>query len=306
MAAEVDPRVVAVASAGAIGISGYLLPDSVHIVDIHGLADPIASRLIIEKRSRPGHDKRLPVEWTLARFAETLPTEDAAITAARRALGCAPLRDLVQAVTGPLSFRAFVDNVARAYAFTKLRLPQDPFEAQERFCADPPPFRRTIAVAGGTAFRWECPTGIAVSGIRGDFVERDEGPGRDKGKEKDRVLASVRAECGEADGANGEGEGEGAKLVGPVFGGKTTDTAFEVSCPSGSSATGIFGRRDTIVRALGLFCSSPDAVLTTNSAGQAGGAPFDLRCPAGTRVAGIEGRAGDLVDAVGIVCLPGG
>jgi arabinofuranosyltransferase len=301
IASTVDPRVRAVATAGAIGISGFRLPSSVHVIDLHGLADPIGSRLLLTVRSRPGHDKRLPVEWTLARFSEPSRGEDAAVTAARHALGCSPLRDLVDAVSAPLSWDRFFRNVRRAKALSDLRLPSDPFEAEERFCGTEAPVRRTAGGGGGTPYRWRCPAGLPVMRYAGDF-DADA-----------HAVERVRIGCGDGqseEGTTGSGEGEGlgeapppaASVVGPLFGGTNARQPFAVACPRGANATGIYGTADHLVRSLGLICVRGDQKQKTSSAGERKGAGFDLRCPASTSLVGIEGRAGDLVDAVGIAC----
>jgi arabinofuranosyltransferase len=300
IASSIDPRVKAVATAGAIGISGYRLPSSVHVNDLHGLADPIGSRLLLTVRSRPGHDKRLPVEWTLARFSEPSPGEDAAVAAARHALGCSPLRDLMEAVSAPLSWDRFFHNLREAKALSDLRMPVDPFEADERFCGIVPPFRRTAGGGGGTPYRWRCPPGLPVMRFAGDF-DADA-----------HAVERVRIGCGDGQSAEatsaGEGEGLGetpppaVSVVGPLFGGMNARQSFAVACPRGADAVGIYGTADHIIRSLGLICAHGEERQKTSLIGERKGTAFDLRCLQSTSVVGIEGRSGDLVDAVGIAC----
>ncbi|HSY24188.1 MAG TPA: hypothetical protein VK841_18805 [Polyangiaceae bacterium] len=301
IASNVDPRVKAVATAGAIGISGFRLSSSVHVIDLHGLADPIGSRLLLTVRSRPGHDKRLPVEWTLARFSEPSPGEDAAVAAARHALGCSPLRDLVDAVSAPLSWDRFFLNVRGAKALSELRLPADPFEADERFCGVAPPIRRTAGGGGGTPYRWRCPAGLPVMRYTGDF-DADL-----------HAVERVRIGCGDgqsAEGTTGSGDDEGlgegpppaASVLGPLFGGTNARQPFAVACARDATAIGIYGTADHLVRSLGLICARGADKQKTSLAGEHKGAGFDLRCPPSISLVGIEGRAGELVDAVGIAC----
>jgi arabinofuranosyltransferase len=136
-APQVDPRLLGQISQGAMGIAGFLLPDNVHLFDVHGLADPFVSRVELKGRGRPGHEKTLPVAWRLARYTAPTPGEDATISSARRALGCGALATLEQAVRAPLDARQFFANLGRASTHTKLRIPSDPFDAEARYCHTP-------------------------------------------------------------------------------------------------------------------------------------------------------------------------
>ncbi len=279
-----DPRIHAVLSAGAIGMLGYLFPSSVHVIDRHGLADPLTARAEIGTRGRPGHEKRLPVWWMLARFAEPAADEDAAVTAARHALRCGPLGAFEHAVTARLTFEGFVDNLTRAWGYSQLRLPGDAFEAETTFCGTPDAPNESTAGSGGTPFHWRCPQDQRVSGLRGTFSPAEG------------AIASVRAVCGHE-------EEERAPVVGPSFG-DGSDAAFEVACPPGATAVGIAGAADNLVRSLGLTCAGASGRQRTADGGEARGPSYDLTCPPGTAMLGVEGRAGALVDAIGIVCGP--
>lgn len=133
MSLSVGPDVVIVA--GNVGILGYSANSRVHVVDRGGLGDPHTSRVELAARSRPGHEKSLPVEWVLARFADpTLGPSDPRTEAARRALRCGRLRTLSEAVSEPLTLGRFMRNVLAAPTLTALRIPRDPGEAEVRFC----------------------------------------------------------------------------------------------------------------------------------------------------------------------------
>lgn len=141
-----------VAGAGAIGILGYAAGPHVRIVDLLGLADPIASRTRLEAitlsngqaknaRVRPGHDKFLPTEWLVARFGapgtEVLrgSAKSAAwLRAAKRALACPKTQRLLSAVTGPLTAGRFFSNIGDSFSFTSLRFSPDPVRAAEELC----------------------------------------------------------------------------------------------------------------------------------------------------------------------------
>ena len=122
-----------------LGITGVLAGPSIHIVDPSGLADAFASRLQLSARGRPGHEKALGRWWVVARFGDpgaALPEDvsPAAVTAARRALGCGPLRDLQAATTDRLTVARFVRNIGVSIRLRNLRLPSDPGAAESRFC----------------------------------------------------------------------------------------------------------------------------------------------------------------------------
>jgi arabinofuranosyltransferase len=131
-------RADVVASFYAIGMASYAAGERVHIVDLHGLADPIGSRLPVVNRHEAGHEKLLPQDWVLGRFAEpgvSAPGVDPAkVEAARRALECGDLRRLVTAVEAPLTLSRFVGNVGTALDLHGLRVPQDPAIAAAELC----------------------------------------------------------------------------------------------------------------------------------------------------------------------------
>lgn len=123
---------------GNIGIMGYAAGTSVHVVDRLGLADPIGSRMEIEERDRPGHEKALPMVWVAARFTG-VPAEqvnDPAFADARAALQCGQLAELTEAVTAPMTMGRFLENISRSWEFYEMRVPPDPAEARSRFCGE--------------------------------------------------------------------------------------------------------------------------------------------------------------------------
>jgi arabinofuranosyltransferase len=293
LADDVDPRVRAVVSEGAIGISGYLFPADVHLVDRHGLAEPIVARFELGERGRPGHEKRISAAWLLARFAEPAGDDDLSVVAARHALHCGALASLEQAITGPLTPRAFIANVGHAWSFARLRIPHDPFDAESRFCGTPPMLMETTGGGGGTAFRWRCPAGSSIAGLRGTF------------KAQDGAVSHVQPLCG-SDAARDAtrskpGDAAGAAFEGPTFGEKAS-TPFEVACPGEARAVGLYGTSDNLVRSVGLVCSRNGVSTRTSLGGAARGASFGLACPGGGAVLGVSGRAGSLIDSLGVLC----
>jgi arabinofuranosyltransferase len=132
-----------VARLGSVGRVGWAAGPRVHLVDRNGLADPLAARLRLprERRGRPGHEKSLPAPWVLARFA--VPTTGAggrmlaaseSVRAARGALACPPLRELLAATTAPLDAERFLANVGYAVRERSLRFAADPIAAQAELC----------------------------------------------------------------------------------------------------------------------------------------------------------------------------
>lgn len=118
----------------AIGIGGFVMGPSVHLVDHVGLADPLAARMELGARGRPGHEKSLSNTWLVARYGAPDATPDPGVAAARRALACGELAELMDAVSGPITFDEFLTNLGRARRLQNLRVPLDPFTAEQRFC----------------------------------------------------------------------------------------------------------------------------------------------------------------------------
>jgi arabinofuranosyltransferase len=133
-----DPRTRVVAHRNNVGLTGYAAGPTVHLVDHLGLADPLASRLRLERRQRPGHEKDLPDDWVLARFGPTglASQTSAAVDAAHRALTCpaSDLAMLLDAITQPLTWPRFWQNVALSSRLTQLRFSADPVQAMAEVC----------------------------------------------------------------------------------------------------------------------------------------------------------------------------
>ncbi len=132
-----------VARLGSVGRVGYAAGPRVHVADKNGLADPIAARLRLspQRAWRPGHEKTLPEEWTLARYGvpatergARILAGDERVIAARRALACGALRELVDATTGPLDAGRFLANMAFAVRERSLRFSPDPIRAAAELC----------------------------------------------------------------------------------------------------------------------------------------------------------------------------
>ena len=128
--------VVRVTNTGIIGVSAG---DAVYVADELSLADAVGSHLRIKldrRGERPGHQKIVPLEWDLARFANPAANDDPSIDAARRALGCGPLRELLDDISKPMTVRRFFGNLLDAPRLTFLRVPSDPYAAEKAMCRD--------------------------------------------------------------------------------------------------------------------------------------------------------------------------
>ncbi len=134
----VHPAIILVAERWNIGLAGVVAGPQVHFVDRRGLTDPLAARLRLTRRARPGHEKSLPNAWIIARFVdpEKEPALSASVAAARRALGCGDLAQLLHAVEEPLTPQRFVDNVRLSWRLTRLRLAADPVVAALELCGE--------------------------------------------------------------------------------------------------------------------------------------------------------------------------
>lgn len=126
-----------------MGIAAAVTPLDGTVVDLHGLATPLAGHLMLQQRGRPGHEKALTAAWVLAEYADPAAVESmtdgpdvtrAQVRAARHALTCGALKELLDSVDQPMSVRRFWDNLVGALARTELRVPSDPFTAERQFC----------------------------------------------------------------------------------------------------------------------------------------------------------------------------
>jgi arabinofuranosyltransferase len=137
-----------------IGVTGYSLGTDVQIIDLLGLGDPITARFELARPGFTGHEKPLPPPWLAAQVSEA-PVEldqmpipaigvplftstpgsfDGDTDAAREALACGDLDDLLTATRASMTPARFLSNLIEAPRNTRLAIPPDPHEAVERFC----------------------------------------------------------------------------------------------------------------------------------------------------------------------------
>ena len=139
-----------------VGITGYALGEDYTVIDLLGLGNPLVSRLRLDRPTTPGHEKPLPLPWQAAIVSDEpirsdvlFPTgsvivplyvpadeeeyEDEA-EAAREALRCPPIRDLLAALREPLTPGRFLSNLVHAREYTNLEIPPRPSEAVDDLC----------------------------------------------------------------------------------------------------------------------------------------------------------------------------
>jgi arabinofuranosyltransferase len=126
--------ILGVVASRPLGIASAVLGLRVNVVDAYGLADPVGSRLRLEHRSRPGHEKSWDTYWLSAKYAQKGSTRDPRVRDARRALGCGVLAELQRATSAPLDWNRFWENFWNAHSFNGVRVPARTRDAAQRFC----------------------------------------------------------------------------------------------------------------------------------------------------------------------------
>ncbi len=156
------------------GQGPYELGTGVRVLDLLGLADPLAAHMELRRRGVfVGHEKPLPTPWILALMTapgtsttqiavlqEQRPAQFTPLLAAatprqlgvqtawaRAALACPTIHTLEFGPDRPLTFRAFVSDLSGAVSRTVVRVPPDPEVAYHRFCGPGTP--ASVRSAGG-------------------------------------------------------------------------------------------------------------------------------------------------------------
>jgi arabinofuranosyltransferase len=127
-----DPHAF-VLTLGSIGVPAYDAGRRVWVIDIGGLAEPLAARTAPVPGRPAGHRKQIDDAWYDARFGAT--TSSAKDAAARRALTCGPLPGLLHAVDAKVTLGGFFSNIWHSVGYTTLRIPTDPVVAEQKWCA---------------------------------------------------------------------------------------------------------------------------------------------------------------------------
>lgn len=119
-----------------LGIDAALSPLRVRVWDYVGLATPLAGHIEGIRGGRIGHDKDMPLEWAVASMAQGPPwsalppdVDPVRVAAARAALACPEVRDLLAPATAPLTPGRFLSNIAGSFGKYSARIPSDPVAA---------------------------------------------------------------------------------------------------------------------------------------------------------------------------------
>jgi arabinofuranosyltransferase len=126
-----DPNTL-VLTLGSIGVPAYDAGRRVFVVDIGGLAEPLAARTTDVPGRPAGHRKQIDDAWYDARFGATSSNPKDA--AARRALTCGPIPGLLEAVDAKMSAGRFFSNIWHSVSYTRLHVPSDPDVAVKEWC----------------------------------------------------------------------------------------------------------------------------------------------------------------------------
>ncbi|MDI2129581.1 hypothetical protein [Yinghuangia seranimata] len=131
---------------GYLGVVGEMMPVDEYIMEYWGLANTVAAHLEYAPKAAknwPGHRKPIDDVWILATELDPAVTHvpdgipdvtDQGLAAARHALSCGDLKELLDSTRAPLTPSRFLRNLIGSYDRTKLRIPRDPFAAERRFC----------------------------------------------------------------------------------------------------------------------------------------------------------------------------
>jgi arabinofuranosyltransferase len=126
-----DPRAF-VLTLGSIGVPAYDAGRRIWVIDIGGLAEPLAARTDPVPGRAAGHRKQIDDAWYDARFGAA--TGNGKVAAARHALTCGPIPGLLDAVDAKLTPGRFFSNIWHSVSYTKLRVPADPVVAEQKWC----------------------------------------------------------------------------------------------------------------------------------------------------------------------------
>jgi arabinofuranosyltransferase len=133
---SLDPNAF-VLTLGSIGVPAYDAGRRVWVIDIGGLAEPLAARTTPVPGRPAGHRKQIDDAWYDARFGTPETSTSPADAAARRALHCGPIPGLLDAVDAKMTPGRFFSNLWHSVSYTRLRIPSDPEVAEQQWCKPP-------------------------------------------------------------------------------------------------------------------------------------------------------------------------
>jgi arabinofuranosyltransferase len=121
-----------VATMGSIGVPAWHAGRHVFVIDIGGLAEPLAARTNADPKQPAGHRKQINWTWYDARFGRGIPGPE--VAAAGHALTCGKIAGLLEAVDGKLTPGRFISNFFHSVQYTRMKIPRDPRVAERQYC----------------------------------------------------------------------------------------------------------------------------------------------------------------------------
>ena len=126
-----DPNKLVV-TLGSIGVPAWVAGHNVYVVDVGGLAEPLAARSAPVADRAAGHRKVISPKWYDARFG--VGGRDPRTVAGRHALRCGEIKDLLASVDDPITPTRFLSNLWQAVPNTFIHIPSDPRVAERKYC----------------------------------------------------------------------------------------------------------------------------------------------------------------------------
>ena len=99
-----------------LGLTGYVFASEVYVIDLNGLADPVAARIRLDRRDRPGHEKRVGDSFAAIRYGVETTTEQPKPDV------CNNIKRLYSDVRSPMSWHRAWTNITHAFGNTTMRL----------------------------------------------------------------------------------------------------------------------------------------------------------------------------------------
>ncbi|MEU5840138.1 hypothetical protein ABZ820_41760 [Streptomyces diacarni] len=134
-------RAPVAAAEARLGHAGAVLPLDGFVIDILGLANPLGAHTEPVSHKKAGHEKPIDRAWIVADVTApgtSVPGVDSGdVRAARHALTCGPLPELLASTREAMSPARFWGNLTGAWDRTRMRIPADPVEAERTLCRRP-------------------------------------------------------------------------------------------------------------------------------------------------------------------------
>ncbi|MEU7582713.1 hypothetical protein AB0B50_34615 [Streptomyces sp. NPDC041068] len=134
-----DRQVPVAGAMGFLGHNGIVVPLEGLAVDPLSLAHPLGAHMERSATARAGHEKPVALAWLVADLTDPgtpLPpgVDPRAVAAARHALTCGPLPELLDSVRQPMGPARFWHNLTGSWQRTAFRFPAEPRAAEAALC----------------------------------------------------------------------------------------------------------------------------------------------------------------------------